>query len=110
MSYVMRRGRRIEVETISNLPAPTNRRRRKRDFIITTRAQSDRLNTVNSSATIKIFLYLQFLSFKSSGKPVRLANVALAQKGIDRFAKWRALWKLENLGLIQVTSPANLRK
>jgi hypothetical protein len=99
--YVIRHGRRIEIETHVTGISPKPRRRR-RDFIMTTRAQSDRLDRATCFASERIFRHLQFLSFKARGKPVRLANAALAQRSIGRNGKRAALAELECLGLIQV--------
>ena len=76
-------------------------RRRHRDFVMVTRAQSDRLDKAVHFAT-EVFRHLLFMSFKAGGRPVRLANAALVQKGIHRKSKRRALLELEALGLIQV--------
>lgn len=70
---------------------------------MTTREQSERLDTANHLATAKVFRRLQFLAFKSRGKPVRLANAALARRDVDRKAKRLALRELECMGLIRVT-------
>jgi hypothetical protein len=99
VNYVIRQGRHIEVETVG---PPTKRRRCRQAFILTTRAQSDRLDTAHHLATAKIFRQLQFLAFKSRGKPVRLANAALARADIGRKAKRLALQELEGMGLIRV--------
>jgi len=103
-NYVIRQGRRIEVETLDlglGITAKP-RARAKRDFIITTRAQSDRLDTAHHITTAKVFRRLQFLTFKSRGKPVRLTNVALVGCGVGRNGKRIALRELERMGLIQV--------
>jgi hypothetical protein len=100
VGYVTRRGRRITVKTITG-PAPA--RRRRHEFIMVTRAQADRLTSARHIATLKIFYHLQFLAFKSRGKPVRLGNITLMHANIARQAKRLALRELECLGLIQVT-------
>ena len=100
MSYVIRQGKRIAVETITG-PAPV--RRRSPAFILTTQAQSDRLDEVAHFAAEKIFRHVQLLAFKAWGNPVRLGNAALERKGVSRGAKREALRELERVGLIQVT-------
>jgi len=99
----MRDGRRIEVETLNTGVLLPNRRTRKKDFIITTRAQIELLCTARHHATVKVFLYLQLLIFKSYRKSVRLPNAALAKSKINRAAKQAALSELECMGLIRVT-------
>ena len=99
MNYVMRYGRRIAIQTMA-APIPT--RRKRSPFIITSKAQSDRLDAARHIATSKVFRRLQFLIFKSRGKSIQLANVALTRCGVDRKAKGLALRELERLGLVQV--------
>jgi hypothetical protein len=83
-------------------PEDPKLRRRSREFVKVFLAQSDRLDKAVNVATIKVFLHLLRLDFKSRGKPVRLANADLSRKGIHRKAKSRALYELETLGLIGV--------
>jgi hypothetical protein len=79
------------------------RKKRRRDFVLTTRAQCELLMTARHAATLKIFLYLQFLIFRSRTKTVQLANVALATKSkITPKTKRKALTELERLGLIRI--------
>jgi hypothetical protein len=100
VKYVYRHGRRIEVETHDF--GISNRRTRKKDFVMVTRAQIELLCTARHPATVKVFLHLQFLIFRSFTKSVRLPNTALAKAGIGRKGKRAALAELEELGLIRV--------
>jgi hypothetical protein len=54
MNYVIRDGRRIAVVT-KDFGKP---RKKKRDFVITTRAQFERLCTARRAATFKVFYQL----------------------------------------------------
>lgn len=102
-------------EAIASMPVMTptlaaaikRKRKRQQDFVMTTRAQFDQLATARHLATVKVFLCIQFLVFRSSSKSVRLANVALARAGIGRNGKRAALAELEGLGLIRVTRYAH---
>lgn len=85
------------VETGTGKP---KRERREREFVQITREQFDRLNKAKNITTWKIFLHLLFLNWKSPGKTIRLANGALEQIGVSRYAKRRALPELKKLGLI----------
>ena len=100
MNYVIRDGRRIAVVTKDFDVKP---RKKKRDFVITTRAQFERLCTARRAATFKVFYQLQFLIFRSQTKSVRLANVTLAKCNVSRKQKRAALIELETKGLIRVT-------
>jgi hypothetical protein len=77
-------------------------KRLKREFVQITRDQFSRLTKATNIASWKIFLYLLFLNWKSPGKTIRLANDALSQIRVTRFAKCRALPELKRLGLIKL--------
>jgi hypothetical protein len=100
--FVMRNDRRIAVET-KNFDHLFKPKMKKRDFVMTTRAQFERLCTTRRAATFKVFHQLQFLIFKSHTKSVRLGNVTLAKYNISRKQKRAALIELETLGLIRIT-------
>jgi hypothetical protein len=76
--------------------------RSKREFIQITHDQFSRLTKATNIASWKIFLHLLFLNWKSPGKTIRLANGALEQIGVTRFAKCRALPELKRLGLLKL--------
>jgi hypothetical protein len=78
------------------------RRRSQREFVMVSRWQFDRLCKAKHFAAERVFLHLLFLTWRSPGKPVRLANVDLKQKGVGRYIKRRVLRELEALGLIRV--------
>jgi hypothetical protein len=62
-----------------------------------------RLCQAKHLGTYKVAVYLLHLNWKSRGRPIRLPNAALAQMGVGRDAKWRALLELETLGLVEVS-------
>ena len=82
-------------------PGVKKSRRRKRDFIQITREQSERLDKVGHAAEV-VFRYLMFLDWKSPGRTIYLANGALSERGVSRFAKYRALTHLKRVGLIKL--------
>jgi hypothetical protein len=83
-------------------PAVARPRRRSREFIQLSREQFDRLTKAKRPSAERVFLHLLFLTWRLPDKPVVLANTGLADKGIDRHAKRRALLELEALGLVRV--------
>jgi hypothetical protein len=95
----------LRPEQLKNLrPVETSAakpKRRKREFIQITREQSERLDKV-SRATEIVFRHLLFLNWKSPGRTIYLANGALSQKGVSRYAKRRALANLNQVGLIKL--------
>lgn len=106
IEYVMRGERRIAVGNYvpPRMPKP---RKKKRDFVMMTRAQFERLCTMRRAATFKVFHQLQFLIFRSYTKSVRLANVTVAKCNVSRKQKRAALIELETAGLIRVTRYRN---
>jgi hypothetical protein len=77
-------------------------RRRGEQFVKVPLVWMDRLDGARNSATLKVALHLLFLRFKDHRQTIRLANGALAMKGITPGQKWRALTELHALGLIKV--------
>jgi hypothetical protein len=75
-------------------------RRRREQFAIAPLAWKDRLGPANALSAIVIDLLHR--NWKQDGKPFPLPNGALAEIGVERRQKARALHKLEELGLITV--------
>ena len=101
--YVIRHGRRIEVETLeSEVPAKPKRAKRGQ-FVQVPLIWVERLQTARCLGSYRLALHLLFEHWKWGGKPVKLSNVALAKFGVgDRETKSRALLELEQLELISV--------
>jgi hypothetical protein len=60
-------------------------------------------NALRRSRAPQIALALLYQSWRQGkGRPVSLSNAALEAQGVSRYAKTRALQKLETLGLITV--------
>ena len=105
--YVVRDGRRIEIETAEpKTPVPPKRKRpRQRQFVLVPMAWVERLAAVRSigSGPYRLALHLLFQHWKSGGRPVKLSNVVLTELGMGgRRVKWRALSNLEQLGLVEI--------
>ena len=75
--------------------------RRQKEFVMMPIAWDDRL-TGCTGHTYKIAIRLLYLHWKRDRKPFKLPNGVLRYDGIGRYAKYRALAKLEQLGLITV--------
>jgi hypothetical protein len=76
-------------------------KRQKREFVQITREQSEHLDKVSHTAEV-VFRHLMFLNWKSPGRTIYLANGGLSQKGVSRYAKYRALDELKKVGLIKL--------
>jgi hypothetical protein len=105
MNYVVRHGKRIEVETLKTV-APPARRRRVRVEETFARIPHQRgmelYGRIDGAAWV-ILLELDRLIFRSFGQnPVRLTNEALKAVGMSRNAKWKALQQLQNAKVITV--------
>lgn len=103
--YIVRNGRRIEVETLEpTTPAPAKRKRgRQGQFVLVPISWVERLQTARCIGTHRLAYYVLFQHWKWGGRPVKLSNVVLPELGVgDAKAKWRALSELERLGLVEV--------
>jgi hypothetical protein len=102
MSYVMRQGRRIEVETLPSDVAPRKKRQPANPFVQVPLWWVDRLRAAHRKSTYRVSLYLLYERWKVGGGPICLSNVAIAGAGVSSKEKWRALHELERFGLIKV--------
>ena len=88
-------------EAAKAAPRPTPKR--AGGFIMVPLAWLERLAEVQSATTFRVALALLYQSWRQGkGRPVSLSNAALEAQGVSRYAKTRALQKLETLGLITV--------
>jgi hypothetical protein len=76
-------------------------RKRREGFIMVPMDWHERLCGA-SGCTIIVAQRLLFLHWKAKGKPITLANGALAADGVARNAKVKALQELERRGLVSV--------
>src|ERR1700722_3809171 len=87
------------LKSLRPVEKPVARKRQTREFIQITREHSDRLNKAKCKQTENVFRHIMFLSWRTPGKTIRLGNVALAQIGVTRQEKRRALLELKKLDL-----------
>ena len=81
---------------------PKKIRQRRQQFVQVPWTWLERLAQSQSANTYRVAVSLLYLHWKAKGGPIKLANGMLAIDGVSRFAKSRALAKLESLGLITV--------
>ena len=74
----------------------------RRRFIKVPWSWVDRLKTSNRGATYRVALHLIYAHWRAGGRPIHLANITLAEEGVNRRAKWRALGELERFGLVKI--------
>jgi DNA-binding transcriptional ArsR family regulator len=104
VNYVVRQGRRIEVDTDDTIaPARRKRARTKETFARIPHESGMKLYGRIDGAAWIILLELDRLIYKSYGQnPVRLTNQNLAAVGMPRNTKSKALRQLEDAGVITV--------
>jgi hypothetical protein len=59
----------------------------------------------SSDASEKVWVvacHILYETWRAKGQPIKLPNGMLARCGVSRFAKYRALEKLEQLGLVSI--------
>jgi hypothetical protein len=103
--YVVRHGRRIEIETLEPVAVPAHRKRAPANetFARIPHQRGIELYGKIDGAAWIILLELDRLIFKAYGRnPVRLANLSLEAVGMSRNAKSKALRQLQSAGVITV--------
>ena len=88
-----------ELIKLAKVPAKVEKRRR--GFIMLPWHWFEKL-VDETGQTYRVALYLLYVGWKNDGEPIKLTNVALKDVGVSRQSKWRALARLEALGLIRV--------
>ena len=102
VSFVMRRGQQIEVDTVEIKTPRARVRRPQQPYVQVPRLWLERLRTSQRISTYRLALYLLFEFWRNGGRPIRVANGVVAQHGLDRTSKVRALRELEQMALITV--------
>jgi hypothetical protein len=82
--------------------AQPKRRRSREPFTKFPHSWESRLLKTRRVSTYRVALRLLYLHWKAAGRPILLANAALAEKGVSRYSKWKAMAELARLGLIKV--------
>src|SRR4029450_12069684 len=95
--YVIRNGKRIEVETIETNIGP---KRRSRQFVYVPEDWLRKLSTMRGFSVRWLAVVLLWKSFRHYGRAFNCAN--LEDYGINRQLKRRGLAELERAGMILV--------
>ena len=80
----------------------TRKKNWERKFVRVPWVWLDRLKATRHAAVYQVALLLIYEHWRTGGRPVRLSNAMLAEIGVTRMQKSRALDELEQLGLIEV--------
>ena len=99
--YADLKQHRLTPETLAKLAVvPRKIQRRRQQFVMVPWGWIERLAKTASANTYRVALHLLYEHWRGSGQSFLLPNGMLAMEGVTRFAKWRALAELEELGLI----------
>jgi hypothetical protein len=89
-------------EAPASMDGAATAKRHRRQFVKFPWSWVGRLRAARHIGSYRVALYLLFQHWKLDGRPIRLSNIALAEAGVSREQKRRALRELERLGLIRV--------
>jgi hypothetical protein len=76
--------------------------RQRERFVMVPWSWIKRLKDARRPASHMVGYFILYQHWKTGGQPVPVTTVALRPFGISRWAKWRALKELEQLGLVRV--------
>jgi hypothetical protein len=104
--WVTAHGKRILVETLET-PGMRAReakraRRRKEAFVMLPLQWAADAARATKTPMAMVLILLQYMAWKTKSQTFPLRNALIAQYGVDRYAKYRALRKLEQAGVIRV--------
>jgi hypothetical protein len=101
--YAELKRHRLTPEMLADLAVvPQKIHQRRQQFVMVPWRWIDRLATTSSANTYRVALHLLHQHWKNNSRPFLLPNGLLVMEGVTRHSKWRALTKLERLGLISV--------
>ena len=99
---VWRQGRWIETEPVATGVPARPKRRWQRQFVTVPWIWVKVLKAAKNIATYRMVHYLLYEYWRNGGRPVKLTTVVMADIGVGRHAKFRALRELERLSLVSV--------
>jgi hypothetical protein len=101
--YIVRHGRRIEVETINTGANPSKVRRREADLFIKVPLQwAAAAAKATKTSKALVWLLLRHMAWQTKSSTFPFPNGMLRRHGVTRETKRRALAELEAAGLISV--------
>jgi hypothetical protein len=99
--------RQINCAAAAKAERPHHQQHPTKKFTILPDSWEIKLRGYRHKATYPVAVFLLRQDWKTKGRPIKVSNTALAERGVDRYAKWRGLEELEELGLIQVERRSN---
>lgn len=105
IEYVIRHGRRIEVETLDTGPVKKIRRRRGDTFAMVPLQWAAKASAATNTPKAMVWMWLVYQAWRTKSSRFVVGNVALADIGVTSKVKNAALRQLERAGLISVERP-----
>ena len=102
MSFIIRNGRRIEVETVATDVTANASRQQVDPFVVLPLSWAAEASAATNCQKAMVWLWLVHRARKTRTTTVTLPNCALAKFGVSRRVKSLALRQLEEAGLISV--------
>jgi hypothetical protein len=78
------------------------RKKWKRHYVQFPWTWFQQMGSVRSGSTYRLALLLLYEHWRTGGQPIVLSNILCKEEGLSRWAKWRALTELRELGLVRV--------
>jgi hypothetical protein len=100
VNYVIRNGKRIEVETLE-ARQPTRRRSRE-EFAMVPLDWANAMTKATDTQRAFVGILLLYAAWRAGGKPFAFTNARLHRAKISSYVKRRTLDTLESAGLIEV--------
>jgi hypothetical protein len=92
----------MTIRTVQTKAVAARQQKRRGHFVRVPMAWVEQLTSTSRPTTVILALHILYEHWRAGGRPFRLANMALLQKGISRKRKYTGLRELETLGLIEV--------
>jgi hypothetical protein len=102
MTSIVRHGRRIEVETLTNTAAKQVTGQKREPFVQVPLALAARAAAATNNQKMMVWLWLRHQAWKTRRKVVAAPNGVLTEYGISPDVKRAALRQLEAAGLIGI--------
>jgi hypothetical protein len=102
MAYVIRQGRRIEVETVAPNVVAIKKGKTTEPFARVPLAWAARAIKATRDPAALVWIELLYAAWKADGKPFGLSNARLQRAGVSRDVKYRVLRDLERAGMIAI--------
>jgi hypothetical protein len=103
VSYIIRGGRRIEIETLNaDVTVSKTRRREHKSFAKVPLEWAAQAAKATNTAKAMVWIILLYAAWEAKNNSFPLPNGKLKRAGVSRYTKYRAVKELQVSGLITV--------